>query len=227
MTTNPHSDKKIIDSWNKNAAQWTAAVRGDQIESRTLVTNQAIINTVLAVSQKSVIDIGCGEGWLVRELSVRGLDVLGTDVIPGLIEQARTAGGGRFEILSYEDMAAGKLNEKFDTAVCNFSLIGKESVDGLFEIMPSLLTPNGTFIIQTMHPVISCDNLKYEDGWRTGTWTGFSSDFTDPAPWYFRKLETWVKLYSDAGFKIIQMQETTHPQKGKPVSVIFVGKLAG
>ena len=48
-------------------------------------------------------------------------------------------------------VVTGKLNGKFDVAVDNFSLFGKESVDRPFEVMPSLLTPKGTFIIQTIY----------------------------------------------------------------------------
>ena len=46
MTVDPLSDAKIIDSWHKNAAPWTAAVRDNQIESRRLVTNQAIVDAI-------------------------------------------------------------------------------------------------------------------------------------------------------------------------------------
>ena len=64
---NPFSDEKIIDSWEKNASQWSAAVREGHIESRKLITDKAIVEAVLSYSPESVLDIGCGEGWLIRE----------------------------------------------------------------------------------------------------------------------------------------------------------------
>lgn len=122
MTLDPLSDRKIIDSWHKNAHPWTIAVRQGHILSRKLVTDRAIVDAVVERCPKNVLDLGCGEGWLARALSASGIEVLGTDVVPELIEQARSAVGGRFEIISYEEIADGKLNQKFDAVVSNFAL---------------------------------------------------------------------------------------------------------
>ncbi|OKH36196.1 hypothetical protein NIES2119_17970 [[Phormidium ambiguum] IAM M-71] len=122
MTTNPLSDRKIIDSWHKNARPWTIAVRQGHILSRKLVTDRAIVDAVVELCPKNVLDLGCGEGWLARALSAKEIEVLGVDVVPELIEQARSALGGRFELLSYEEIAAGKLNQRFDAVVSNFAL---------------------------------------------------------------------------------------------------------
>src|SRR5438874_1602582 len=73
MTVEPLSDAKIIDSWHKNAAPWTAAVRDNQIESRRLVTNQAVVDAIVGRSPRTALDIGCGEGWLVRALAAHGI----------------------------------------------------------------------------------------------------------------------------------------------------------
>jgi hypothetical protein len=66
-----------------------------------------------------------------------------------------------------------------------------------------------------------------QDGWREGSWAGFSSCFKDPASWYFCKLETWVKLYCNSSFKLVEMREPVHPVTGKLASVIFIGVIAG
>ncbi|MEM8531556.1 MAG: methyltransferase domain-containing protein, partial [Chloroflexota bacterium] len=197
----------------------------NHIEIRKLVTNQAIVDTVIAVDPKTVLDIGCGEGWLARELSTHGIHVLGLDVVPELVEQATKAGSGRFEVMQYEELAAGKLTERFDSAVCNFSLLGKESVDGIFNIMPKLLHTSGSFIVQTLHPVMSCGDHAYQDGWREGSWQGFSSDFTDPAPWYFRTIATWVTMFRENHFELTKIREPVNPHTGKPASIILVGRL--
>ena len=66
--------------------------------------------------------------------------------------------------------------------------------------------------------------LPYEDGWRHGSWAGFSDDFSDPAPWYFRTVESWKKLLVEAGFRLLEMREPIHPGTGKPASVIFIAE---
>lgn len=224
MITDLFSDAKIVESWGKNALPWTAAVRQKQIESREQVTDQAVVDATLSCSPRSVLDVGCGEGWLVRELTAKNINVVGVDVVSALIEAAQRAGGGDFRLMSYEDIAAGRLRVSVDVIACNFSLLGKESVEGIFRAAPSLLDRRGSFIVQTLHPVIACGDLPYREGWREGSWAGFSSDFSDPPPWYFRTLESWMKLFVDSGFRLREVREPVHSKTQKPVSVIFIGE---
>jgi hypothetical protein len=121
-------------------------------------------------------------------------------------------------------MAQGKLAKKFNAAICNFALLGNESVEALFRTIPGLLTTGGVFIVQTIHPLIGCGDLPYVNGWREGSWAGFSSNFTDPAPWYFRTLESWVKLFTSNGFSIEDIREPLNPKTQKAASIIFIGR---
>ena len=190
-----------------------------------LVSNQAIINAVLDKQPKTVLDVGCGEGWLARELDKTGVDVLGIDVVPALIEAARQGGAGRFQSLAFEELSS--LKETFNVIVCNFSLLGKESVTHLFQQFPRLLTHKGAVIVQTIHPVVACGDRSYEDGWREGSWSGFSSEFSDPAPWYFRTLDSWKSVFLKSGFCLQDMLEPINPKTNQPASVIFIAPLSG
>ena len=227
LPMDPLSDAKIVDSWRKNAAPWTNAVRESQIESRTLVTNQAIIDAVVGRSPNVVLDIGCGEGWLVRALAAKGIRAIGIDVVPDLVEQAARAGGGEFHVASYEAIADGDLRIRVDAAVANFALLGKDSVNNLIHRAPRLLNEGGALIVQTLHPLIATGDLPYVDGWRTGSWAGFSADFTDPAPWYFRTMESWVRLFSESGFRLLEVREPINPKTQKPASALFVAEVTG
>lgn len=226
MSTDPHplNDARIVDSWHRNASPWTTAVRDNQIESRRLVTNRAIVDAVLGRSPASALDLGCGEGWLVRALSEHGVRVTGVDVVPALIEQAKQAGGGEFRVASYEAIAAGELDLTVDVAIANFSLIGKESVESLLGRVPALLNPGGALVVQTLHPAVARGELPYEDGWRSGSWAGFSDDFSDPAPWYFRTMESWLKLLVDSRLRLIESREPLHPVSREPASVILIAE---
>jgi 2-polyprenyl-3-methyl-5-hydroxy-6-metoxy-1,4-benzoquinol methylase len=218
----PLSDAKILDSWKKNVAPWTTAVRSGQIESRELVTNQAIVDAVLERAPASALDIGCGEGWLSRALQAKGVNVTGVDAVPALIEQAQRAGDGRYRVASYEQIAEGALKISADVVVCNFALLGEESVETLFGAVGSLLQPGGSFIVQTLHPIAACGDYPYRDGWRAGSWSGFSPAFTDPAPWYFRTLESWISLFARRRLRLLETREPYNSKTGQPASVIFV-----
>ncbi len=221
-----YSDQDIIHSWKKNVAPWVKAVREGEIASRRLVTNQAIVEVILQHQPKSVLDLGCGEGWLVRELEQSGVTSWGVDVIPEFIAVAQQAGIGRFANIAYENLIPALGHEKFDVVVSNFSLLGKESVDHLFQQIPLFFEAKGYFIVQTLHPKF-CAEEKYENGWRAGSWKGFSEKFCDPAPWYFRTLATWKTLFLEHGFAIDKIREPLNPQTQKPASVILVGEWLG
>jgi SAM-dependent methyltransferase len=216
-------DTTIIESWHRNSDPWIAAIRNGEIESRTLVTNAAIVETVRAYAPASAVDLGCGEGWLVRALPE--VQMMGVDAIPTLVEQAQAAGGGTFRWLSYEQIADGALQLSADLAVCNFSLIGKEAVEGLFRAAPSYLRHGGHLAVQTVHPVLACGDAAYVDGWREGSWAGFNSGFQDAPPWYFRTLSSWIALFESNGLRIRELREPLHPHTGKPASLILVGQL--
>jgi 2-polyprenyl-3-methyl-5-hydroxy-6-metoxy-1,4-benzoquinol methylase len=219
----PLTDQRVLRSWSANVGAWTDAVRDRKIESRNLVTDDAVVAVVAALEPKTVLDLGCGEGWLARRLSESGAKVTGVDAIPGLIEEAKSAGGGEFFTVSYEEIARGALDIRVDVVVANFSLIGKEAVDDVVRAIPGMLNPGGALVVQTLHPHTATGDQPYVDGWREGSWSGFGPEFTDPAPWYFRTLESWIGLLVLAGLRVSAVREPVNPLTGKPASLILVG----
>jgi 2-polyprenyl-3-methyl-5-hydroxy-6-metoxy-1,4-benzoquinol methylase len=219
-------ETQILRSWHINASPWSRAIRSASIVSRELVTNGAILEAVTSVRPSRVLDVGCGEGWLTRALASLGMRVLGIDAVPALVEDAQKSGGGDFQVLDYAAIARREWRAgPFDAAVCNFSLLGAESVESLVAGLAGYLANPGYLIIQTLHPVAACGDAAYQDGWRAGTWRGFSSDFVDPAPWYFRTVETWQSLLEHCGFDLVETREPKAAQATVPASIIWICKL--
>jgi len=206
----PQREARILQSWMSNVSPWTSSVREQRIESRTLVTNQV-----------------SGEGWLVRALAEHVPERIGVDAVPGLIERAEAAGGGAFRVASYGALAQGALLEPVDLAVCNFSLFGHHSVEQLLAAHATFLRPAGVLLVQTLHPLQACGSSPYRDGWREGSWAGFDAGFVDPAPWYFRTLESWTALFRFSGLRLLQIREPLHPTTGRPASVLFEAMTPG
>jgi SAM-dependent methyltransferase len=216
-------DKQVLTSWAANADAWTNAIKNEEIESRRLVTNQAIIDAIICYNPRTVVDMGCGEGWLVRELVNRGIAAIGLDATPELIANAKVL-GGEFYVVSYEDICLGNFQYPYvDAMIYNFSLVGKKAVEEVIKGTKRYLSNSGKIFIQTVHPLIATGELPYEDGWRIETWDGFGSQFV-PSPWYFRTLESWVNLLLSSGFNILECREPMNPNTQKPASLILIGQ---
>src|ERR1700734_1222197 len=54
--TSDTGEARIVACWHSNARAWTAAVRERRIDSRTLVTDQAIVDAVRSRSPRRVLD---------------------------------------------------------------------------------------------------------------------------------------------------------------------------
>jgi 2-polyprenyl-3-methyl-5-hydroxy-6-metoxy-1,4-benzoquinol methylase len=228
--TKPFSDQRVLEAWTQNALPWTHAVREKRIASRTRVTDDAIVQTALswAPQQGAILDLGCGEGWLCRALVSqapdRALRLFGIDAVPALVEAARAAGGATFQLLEYRQLASERPQwlPPLDLVISNFALIGDADVAAALGALPAVLVPGGQVVIQTLHPLMACGELPYQDGWREGSWQGCGSGFAEAAPWYFRTLSGWLTLLRDSGLRLLATREPLHPDTGKPASLILI-----
>lgn len=214
--------KEILDSWNKNADEWIKVIQNDAIPSRKF-TNKAILEMVSELDGKKMVDIGCGEGWLTREMGKLGWEATGLDAIESLVLEARKKSDESFHILTYEDTINGKPmpNAPFDAAVFNFCLYLK---DGLRELLLNTLkqlSPNGTIVIQTLHPFFLLQNgLPYKSQWLSNSWKGLPGDFTDGHSWYARTMEDWVAELNRLENINFSMKEIVNDEE-KPISLII------
>lgn len=221
------TDDALTRSWLANARAWTDIVRSDGIASRRQGTTAAIVEAVAGLAPATLLDVGCGEGWLCRELSARGVECIGVDGSPPLVEAARAAGGGRFEVLDYATLAQGEiLPGPFDAIVCNFALLD-EHIGPLLASLGRRLAKGGHIFIQTVHPWVAAGDGSYLDGWRQEDFSSFGdAGFREPMPWYFRRLDTWHRDLAGAGLVIHGLQEPTPPGDSRPLSLLIVAGAA-
>jgi 2-polyprenyl-3-methyl-5-hydroxy-6-metoxy-1,4-benzoquinol methylase len=213
-------DEEIQRSWEANADAWSTAIREERLPSRS-VTSPAVLEMILRCNPTSVLDVGCGEGWLIRALTQRGIDALGVDGSEELIERARWAGHGRYRVATYQDLIAEEPGEApYDVIVCNFSLFDRDLAP-LFRALRSMLTDNGSLVIQTLHPYTSLQGEPYQSGWRLETFASLGAGFTEPMPWYARTMEDWWLELDEAGLRIAQLREPRSPE-GTLLSMILV-----
>jgi 2-polyprenyl-3-methyl-5-hydroxy-6-metoxy-1,4-benzoquinol methylase len=223
--TDEEREAALIWSWMANAGAWTRAVREGRIESRRVATDAAIVRAVLERSPERVLDLGCGEGWLMRELADRGIEAVGLDVSMELVVVAEETGGGRYRCCSYEEVIDDptRAGGPYDAIVCNFSLLGADLAP-LLRALRENLEIGGALVVQTVHPWMAAGEEPYADGWRTETFAAFGEDFAEPMPWYFRTLQSWMDALREAGFRLVSLREPTHPATGRPVSLLLVAE---
>lgn len=99
----------------------TDAVRGDQYDARYDALAAAgndvhgEANFVQVYGPASVLDAGCGTGRVGRELARRGLDVVGVDLDPAMLDTARKRAADVTWLLA--DLSTVQLRRSFDAVV--------------------------------------------------------------------------------------------------------------
>lgn len=216
-------EEKVLTCWRQSADHWQHLIAQQRLSSRE-VTNPAIEKATLALQPASVLDVGCGEGWLARRLANHGIQVTGTDAVASLVEYARQQDKrSDYHCLEYSALPGPLAGQYFDVAVCNFSLFGDESVRQLLAtIANELLVPGGHLLIQTLHP-FSASLGNYHEGWRDSQWQGLDQHgktLGEAPPWFFRSLAGWFRLLGPTG-NVTNIEEPLDPETRLPLSILF------
>jgi SAM-dependent methyltransferase len=219
----PSPESSLLQSWHDNADAWIEVIRSGAIESRQQVTNQAILLAIMGRQPQRVLDLGCGEGWLLRALADLGIAAVGVDGDATLVEAARLAGSSKVHVADYDALVEAKVDIgcDFDLICANFSLLHQDIIP-LLAAMNVLLVPGGALVIQTLHPWAAAAG-DYQDGWREESFAGFKGQW-QPMPWYFRTLSSWFNALDMAGFRLISLQEPQHPQSPVPQALLMVAE---
>lgn len=219
----PSPESSLLQSWHDNAEAWIDVIRSGGIESRQQVTNQAILLAIMGRQPERVLDLGCGEGWLLRALADLGIAAVGVDGDATLVEAARLGGSSTVHVADYDALVEAKVDIgcDFDLICANFALLHQDIIP-LLAAMNVLLVPGGALVIQTLHPWAAAAG-DYQDGWREESFAGFKGQW-QPMPWYFRTLSSWFNALDMAGFRLTGMQEPQHPQSPVPQSLLMVAQ---
>jgi 2-polyprenyl-3-methyl-5-hydroxy-6-metoxy-1,4-benzoquinol methylase len=225
IMTNKSQTEEILTTWEINAEPWINAIANNEIQSRIQITNKAIVDTIVQLNPNLVWDAGCGEGWLGKELLKQNIKNFGTDAIATLINKAKTIHENYF-VANYEQILSGEFKPTLlaDLVAINFALFNNEETEELIKYYYNYLPINGKLVIQTLHPIAACGNEPYQNGWRKGSWTGFNTAFSRPAPWYFRTLSQWVTTINQAGFVLNALNEPADHNATLPSSLIIIAE---
>jgi SAM-dependent methyltransferase len=148
------SESDIADGWETSAKAWIATIgeRGDF--AREFILDPSMFRRIRAGTYHQALDVGCGEGRLCRFLHAIGVDAIGLDPAPSLIEHAaKMDPGGDYRIGSAEEMPFD--NESFDLVVSCMSLMSMAKPDKAIAEMVRVLRRSGTLLVANLHSVIT------------------------------------------------------------------------
>lgn len=104
--TDPGTELKIRQEFN----QWAEAGRGEEMEDHHLPLALPVLELMRIEPQESILDLGCGSGWLCRRLArlVPEGRVVGIDLSAEMVRRAR-ASSAAYRNLNFLEGAADKI----------------------------------------------------------------------------------------------------------------------
>lgn len=168
--------------------EWDAIadLRFRQIEQGTdLSYHHVLVPTVLSLAAplagKSVLDAGCGTGFLTDLLAQEAASVVGVDLSPRQIELAQ-----RYHSASNVDYLCGPLEtvirgfpkDRFDVVVANMALMDVLNLDEFVAAGASVLQDEGVFVFTITHPWFWPSYWRYD----VADWFRYTDEIVIEAP---------------------------------------------
>ena len=213
-------------TWEQNADFWAKIIRGNHDRYRLDLTDSAILDAIGPVAGLRILDAGCGEGYLARELSSRGASVLGVDSSTRQIEAANELIPPKSANLTFKinDVASLQARDaSFDLIVCNHLLNDLSDPTGPIHELSRVLAPGGRVVILMLHPCFYTDRQTRNSSQHQGLGLAyfqarrvdqrFNVDgIVSPAEvtsWH-RPLEFYIQTLRDANLWLTDLREP-HP----------------
>lgn len=167
--TNPFTDPEM-------AAYWAAMIRDEINPFRTYVTDPALFFRLDQWTQPlSILELGCGEGYIARRLVQQGHRVTGLDLSLPLLKAAESAGRHGSDFVNGDALQLPFCDGVFEAAVSNFLIIELPDPAAAIAEAARVLQPGGRFLFQIVHPFCFTDNAGQTSGRRVTDY--FTSQF--------------------------------------------------
>ena len=151
----------LRDAWESEARNWIAWARAPGHDSYWKFHRDAFLPS-LPLPPRRVVDVGCGEGRLSRDLQRLGYEVTGVDGSPTLIAAAREADpAGRYELADAAALPLPDACADLVTAFMSFHDI--DDLDGALREVARVLAPGGRLRSAIVHPINSAGRFPTRD----------------------------------------------------------------
>ena len=150
-------------SWEK-VADWYGKHVSEASDHHRNIMIPGVLKLLDPKSGEKILDAGCGEGILCRELAGRGVQVVGIDSSKKLIDIAKKR-SAKFNI-HYRVADAGNLegiqDATFDAACSILAMQNMEDLDAVTKETARVTKKNGRLVWVLNHP---CFRIPRQSGW--------------------------------------------------------------
>jgi ubiquinone/menaquinone biosynthesis C-methylase UbiE len=215
----------------ESLSDWYDKKQGDggDLWHRSLI-DPILIKLIGSTTNKSTLDLGCGNGYLSRRFAKQGAIVTAIDSSASMIERAKAHDPKNDLAIKYEVAEAHQLDllndESFDIVYANMTLMDMEKAEDAIREVARVLKKRGRFVASLAHPCF--DNGKnsswiLEKSYLSSTIyrkiTGYRQLFSEEFPWrvsesetiwtrgYHRPLSWYSRILSKSGLAIIALEE--------------------
>lgn len=162
-----------------------------------------VLALLAAKPGERVLDLGCGEGSLMRALQAQGVSVVGADSSPELIAAARSQ-GLEAHVLDGQDLP---FTNEFDAVFSNAALHWMPDIARVFSGVARALRPQGRFVAECG----GAGNVQRVRSALVAELERRGIDGEARVPWSFRSVEEYTRELSAAGFRVEHIVSFARP----------------
>lgn len=211
-------------TWTDMGEWWLTELAGDPAYEE--VVTPMLLDILQPVSGALYLDLGCGEGRVMRAVQERGALVHGVEV--NRVLAARSGAIGPTILARLPDLSFLR-SDVYDGAYCVLVLEHVPDHQTFFSAAAWVVKPGGTLTLVLNHSVWTAPgSTPITDGdgevlWRPGAY--FSEGFTDePAGeatvrFHHRPISILVNAAASAGWSLVRMIETPHHELGDQAGI--------
>lgn len=232
------SADEVAHAWDRNAPVWADQVRRGYDIYRDLWNNPAFLDLTGDLSEREVLDAGCGEGYNTRIFARRGARMTGVDLSPRMIELARGEErraplGIRYEVASFSDMPMFA-DDSFDAVVSTMALMDGPDLPGAMREIARVARSGAIVAYSILHPCFATkgmdwitdeqgravkltvadyfDDTSFTDRWKFSRAREMPGVEPFAIPRFDRKLEDYLNATIAAGLLLERISEPRCPE---------------
>ncbi len=194
-----------MDKVRKTFDEWAKIGRSELMEKEHSKTVLKLLNSIRFEKPFSFLDVGCGNGWVVRKISQiqNCKKAVGIDKSQNMITKAKSKKKSSKENYLRTDILSWKFNGKFDYIFSMESLYYSKPMESALKKIYKLLKPGGQFF---------CGTDFYSDNKATIQWSKMLDISLD-----LRSKKQWKKMFEEIGFetKTRQVRDNSNRKKWK------------